>query len=84
MAGDPGVQRPRQVRLGPLDHNLLADLEQRDADLRLVVHLAMKYRHLLRLEITRLRQGADPGGARAVLERWGNVLKDLKRLARGL
>ena len=82
MAGDPGVQRQR--RLSPLDHNLLADLERRDTDLGTVVHLALKYRHILGLEITRLRQGADPGGARAVLERWADVLKELKRLGRGL
>ena len=72
------------ARLPALDHNLLADLERRAEALGVLVHQALKYRHILRLEVTRLRQGADPGGARAVLERWGNVLKDLKRLARGL
>ena len=67
-----------------LDHNLLADLEDRAVALDRLMHLALKYRHILGLEVTRLRQGADSGGARAVLERWAGILKDLKRLARSL
>ena len=84
MPSDPGVQRPRRIRLSPLDHNLLADLEKRAEDLGTAIHLAFKYRHILNVELTRLRQGAGPGGARAVLERWAGILKDLKRLARSL
>lgn len=74
----------RQRHLPALDHNLLADLEKRDGSLSNVIHNAVKYRSILRLELSRLRAGADAGEARAVLERWGNVLKELKRLARAV
>lgn len=75
---------PTKTHLPALDHNLLADLEMRDQALQRISHAAAKYRHILRLELTRLRQGADPAPIRAGLERWANVLHEVKRLARML
>lgn len=70
--------------LNPLDVDLKAILEAREAALDAIVHLAMKYRAILRPELRRLRVGADPGPIRAVLEQWRPVLRQLKRAAKSL
>ena len=72
------------TRVRPEDTDLLTVLQARDARLSAIVHTATKYRAILRLELTRLRCGDDPGRIRAGLEPWARVLNTLKRLAGGL
>lgn len=73
---------PAKTRLDPLDQDLLARLEGLDLRLYQIVHDCQKYRHIIRADIRLLRQGGDPGGVRAGLERWEPVLREVKRLVR--
>ena len=68
----------------PLDQDTLAALETADKRLYVLIHQAVKYRSLIRMTLRHLRQGADPGQARAELERWRGIIRDVKRLSREL
>lgn len=74
----------RRTRLSPLDQDYCAVLEREHEILAEIVHLTMKYRHIVRLGLTHLRMGAESGGVRASVERWVTVRRGLKRLAREL
>ena len=71
-------------RLDPLDSDLLGRLDALNERLYAIIHHATKYRNLIRTDLRLLRQGADPGSVRAGLERYGLVLREIKRLSREL
>ena len=73
-----------RTRLSLLDQDYKAVLEREEKILAEVVHLVLKYRHIVSLGLRHLRTGAEPGGVRASVERWATVRRGLKRLAREL
>ena len=73
-----------RTRLAPLDQDVLAGLEATDKRLYALVHHATKYRAVIRMTLRHLRQGAEPGPARAELERWRGSIREIKRLSREL
>lgn len=72
------------TRLSPLDQDYKAVLEREEKVLAEIIHLVMKYRHIVGLGLRHLRTGAEAGGVRASVERWATVRRGLKRLAREL
>ena len=85
MSNESANRRADPVRrLNPLDQDLLSRLDALDHGLYMLVHHSQKYRSILRTELRLLRQGADPGSVRAGLERYGLVLREIKRLSREL
>ena len=73
-----------RTHIDVLDADLLGRLDALNERLYAIIHHATKYRNLIRTDLRLLRQGADPGSVRAGLERYGLVLREIKRLSREL
>ena len=84
MNGEKSALRAKPARLDPLDQDYQARLEAADKLLSAVIHLATKYRHMVKCALVALRTGADPGPVRASLEPWARTLREVKRLVREL
>ncbi len=74
-----GARRLRA--LDPLGVGLLEALEARDKSLYGLVSAATRYRSILHEEVQLLRAGKDPELVRGVLNRWENILREIKKLA---
>ena len=84
MNGEKSALRAKPARLAAPDQDYQARLEATDKLLSAVIHLATKYRHMVKCALVALRTGADPGPVRASLEPWARTLREVKRLAREL
>lgn len=67
-----------------LDVDLLDSLEERDRSLYGIVSAATRYRAILHEQIQLLRAGKDPAMVRSAMNRWREILRDIRDRAESL
>lgn len=78
----PAREGSTQLRaIEPLEADLLASLEARDANLYAIVSAATRYRTILHEQVQLLRAGKDPEIVRGAVVRWHDIVREIKRLA---
>jgi hypothetical protein len=84
MARSPSDVATRLRAIDPLDLDLLESLEDRDRHLYAIMSAATRYRAILHEELQLLRAGKNPELVRGAMDRWREILGEIKKRAADL